>query len=158
MLKDDTLAKTQGFVGGEWVSADDGIEFDVINPADGSVVGTVADLGAGETRRAISAAEEAQKDWANRTAKARGAILRRWYELFLENKEDLARLMTLEMGKPISESRGEVVYAANFIDWFAEEGKPPTSSIGSPKKGKGLRAKSSPPTTPQSGCSCSNNR
>ena len=113
-LQDPTLLRTQAYIGGAWVDAD---------PATGEVVATVADLGVEETRRAIDLAEVAQKAWAARTAKDRGVILRRWYELFLEHKEDLARIMTLEMGKPIGESRGEVVYAANFIDWFAEEGK-----------------------------------
>ena len=122
-LRDPTLLRTQAYVGGEWIDADSGATFDVTDPATGDVVGTVADLGVDETRRAIGLAEGAQKAWAVRTAKDRGLILRRWYELFLEHKEDLARIMTLEMGKPIGESRGEVVYAANFIDWFAEEGK-----------------------------------
>ncbi len=122
-LHDQTLLKTQAFVGGEWIDADSGATFDVIDPADGSTVASVADLGVDETKRAIAAAEVAQKAWAKRTAKDRGVILRRWYELMIENKEDLARIMTMEMGKPITESRGEIVYAANFIDWFAEEGK-----------------------------------
>jgi succinate-semialdehyde dehydrogenase/glutarate-semialdehyde dehydrogenase len=122
-LNDPSLLKTQAFVAGEWIDADSGGTFDVIDPADGSVVAVVADLGVEETRRAIAAAGVAQKEWAKKTAKERGVILRRWYELFLEHKEDLARIMTMEMGKPIAESRGEVVYAANFVDWFAEEGK-----------------------------------
>ncbi len=122
-LNDLALLKSQAYVDGEWVEADSGAVFDVINPADGSVVATIADLGVAETRRAIAAAGIAQESWAARTAKDRGAILRRWYELFLEHQEDLAQIMTMEMGKPITESRGEVVYAANFIDWFAEEGK-----------------------------------
>lgn len=122
-LNDPSLLKTQAFVAGEWIDADSGGTFDVVDPADGSVVASVADLGVEETRRAIAAADAAQKEWAKKTAKERGVVLRRWYELFLEHKEDLARIMTMEMGKPIAESRGEVVYAANFIDWFAEEGK-----------------------------------
>ncbi len=122
-LQDPSLLKTQAFVAGEWIDADSRATFDVVNPADGSVVAAVADVGVDETRRAIAAAEAAQKEWAKLTAKQRGAILRRWYELFLEHQEDLARIMTMEMGKPINESRGEIVYAANFIDWFAEEGK-----------------------------------
>ena len=122
-LSDPSLLKTQAFIGGAWIDADSGDTFDVVDPADGSVVASVADLGVAETRRAITAADAAQKEWAKRTAKERGVILRRWYELFLEHKEDLARIMTMEMGKPIAESRGEIVYAANFIDWFAEEGK-----------------------------------
>ena len=122
-LQDPTLLRTQAYVGGEWIDADSGATFDVTDPATGEVVASVADLGVDETRRAVDLAEVAQKAWAARTAKDRGAVLRRWYELFLEHKEDLALIMTSEMGKPIGESRGEVVYAANFIDWFAEEGK-----------------------------------
>ncbi len=122
-LQDPTLLRTQAYVGGEWIDADSGATFYVTDPATGDVVASVADLGVDETRRAVDLAEVAQKAWAARTAKDRGAVLRRWYELFLEHKEDLALIMTSEMGKPIGESRGEVVYAANFIDWFAEEGK-----------------------------------
>ena len=122
-LQDPTLLRTQAYVGGEWIDADSGATFDVTDPATGEVVASVADLGVDETRRAVDLAEVAQKAWAARTAKDRGTVLRRWYELFLEHKEDLALIMTSEMGKPIGESRGEVVYAANFIDWFAEEGK-----------------------------------
>ena len=122
-LQDPTLLRTQAYIGGEWIDADSGATFDVTDPATGDVVASVADLGVDETRRAVDLAEVAQKGWAARTAKDRGAVLRRWYELFLEHKEDLALIMTREMGKPIGESRGEVVYAANFIDWFAEEGK-----------------------------------
>ncbi len=122
-LQDPTLLRTQAYIGGEWIDADSGATFDVTDPATGDVVASVADLGVDETRRAVDLAEVAQKGWAARTAKDRGAVLRRWYELFLEHKEDLALIMTSEMGKPIGESRGEVVYAANFIDWFAEEGK-----------------------------------
>lgn len=122
-LQDPTLLRTQAYIGGEWIDADSGATFDVTDPATGDVVASVADLGVDETRRAVDLAEVAQKAWAARTAKDRGTVLRRWYELFLEHKEDLALIMTSEMGKPIGESRGEVVYAANFIDWFAEEGK-----------------------------------
>ena len=122
-LQDPTLLRTRAYIGGEWIDADSGATFDVTDPATGDVVATVADLGVDETRRAVDLADGAQKAWAARTAKDRGAVLRRWYELFLEHKEDLALIMTCEMGKPIGESRGEVVYAANFIDWFAEEGK-----------------------------------
>ena len=116
-LNDPSLLRTQAFVGGDWVDADSGDTFDVVNPADGTVVASVANLGVAETRRAIVAAEAAQIAWRATPAKQRGTILRRWYELFHEHKEDLARIMTMEMGKPIGESRGEVVYAAAFIDW-----------------------------------------
>jgi len=122
-LNDPTLLRTQGFVGGEWIDADAGSTFDVIDPADGAITGTVADLGVAETRRAIETAEVAQREWRTTTAAQRSRILRRWYELFLEHEDDLAQIMTREMGKPISESRGEVRYAAAFIEWFAEEAK-----------------------------------
>ena len=108
---------------GAWINADSGATFDVVNPVDGAVVGTVADIGVAETKRAIEAARDAMPAWAGRTAKQRGTIMRTWYNLLLEHREDLARLMTIEMGKPIRESRGEAVFAANFVDWFAEEGK-----------------------------------
>jgi len=122
-LNDPSLLKAQAFVAGEWVDADSGETFDVVNPADGTVVASVVDLDVSDTRRAIAAAEVAQRAWRAIPAGARGAILRRWYDLMLEHKEDLARIMTLEMGKPINESRGEIDYAASYIDWFAEEGK-----------------------------------
>jgi succinate-semialdehyde dehydrogenase/glutarate-semialdehyde dehydrogenase len=122
-LHDESLLQNRGFINGAWVAAESGATFDVVNPADGTVVAAVADLGVAETRRAIEVAEAAQTEWRALTAKGRGAILRHWYDLFLENAPDLARIMTLEMGKPITESRGEILYAASFIDWFAEEAK-----------------------------------
>lgn len=123
ILNDPKLLKTQAFVGGEWIDADAGATFDVVNPVDGVVVGSVADVGVAETRRAIEAARDAMPAWAGLTAKQRGAIMRTWFNLLIENQEDLAQLMTAEMGKPIRESRGEAVFAANFVDWFAEQGK-----------------------------------
>ncbi len=122
-LNDPSLLATRAFIGGEWVDADSGGTFEVIDPATGDVVAAVADLGAEETGRAIDIADTAMGEWASMTAKQRGVILRRWYDLMLEHQEDLARIMTAEMGKPIAESRGEVAYAAGFIDWFAEQGK-----------------------------------
>ena len=122
-LNDPTILKGQAYVGGEWINADSGETFDVTNPVDGSVVGSVADLGTTETRRAIDAASAAMPQWAALTAKQRGAIMRTWFDLLMEHQEDLAQLMTAEMGKPIRESRGEAVFAANFVDWFAEQGK-----------------------------------
>ena len=122
MLTADTIP-TEGFIAGEWVPADSGARFDVRDPADGAVVASVADLGAAETSRAIAAAADAQHSWAARTAKDRGSVLRRWYDLILANVDVLAETMTREMGKPIAESRGEIVYAAGFVDWFAEEAK-----------------------------------
>jgi succinate-semialdehyde dehydrogenase/glutarate-semialdehyde dehydrogenase len=111
------------YVNGEWIEADDGATFEVTNPADGAVLGTVPRLGAEETRRAIEAAAAALPAWRALTGKERAAILRRWHDLMIEHTEDLALLMTLEQGKPMTESRGEIAYAASFIEWFAEEAK-----------------------------------
>ena len=123
LLSDRSLLETRGYIAGEWVGADDGATFDVINPARGDVIAQVADFTRVETARAIAAAEEARHAWAARTAKDRAAILRRWYELTLENTEDLALILTAEMGKPLAEARGEITYGASFIEWFAEEAK-----------------------------------
>jgi len=122
-LRDPDLLRTRAFVGGAWVDAANGATQDVTNPATGEVLGTVPVLGAAETRRAIEAAGAALAAWAARTAKERAAILRRWYELLMANQEDLATLMTAEQGKPLAEAKGEIAYAASFIEWFAEEGK-----------------------------------
>ncbi len=122
-LNDPSLLKTKGFVAGEWIDAASGGTFAVVDPASGDTVADVADLGVEETSAAIDAAFEAQKAWAAMTAKQRGVPLRRWYDLMMANVDDLAAIMTAEMGKPIGESRGEVAYAAGFIDWYAEEGK-----------------------------------
>ena len=122
-LDDPKLLRQQCYVDGRWVDADDRTTIAVANPAKGTVLGTVPKMAAAETRRAIEAANRAWGPWRARTAKDRAAILRRWYELMLANQEDLARLMTAEQGKPLSESRGEVAYGASFIEWFAEEGK-----------------------------------
>jgi succinate-semialdehyde dehydrogenase/glutarate-semialdehyde dehydrogenase len=111
------------YINGQWVGADSAQTFAVTNPATGEQLATVPDAGAAETRRAIEAARVAQHDWRARTAGERAKVLRRWYELLLANQEDLARLMTAEQGKPLAESRGEIAYAASFIEWFAEEGK-----------------------------------
>ena len=122
-LTDSNLFRTQAYIGGEWVNANGGATCDVTNPATGEKIGTVPDMGATETRRAIEAAKAAFPAWAAKTAKERGTILRRWYDLMLANRDDLATLMTAEQGKPLAESKGEIAYAASFIDWFAEEGK-----------------------------------
>ena len=122
-LTDPSLFRQQAYIDGEWVDADSNATFEVGNPATGEILGTVPSMGADETRRAITAANAAWPAWRAKTAKERAAILRRWYELMLENQEDLAILMTTEQGKPMLESRGEIVYAASFIEWFAEEGK-----------------------------------
>ncbi|AWK89270.1 succinate-semialdehyde dehydrogenase (NADP(+)) (plasmid) [Azospirillum thermophilum] len=122
-LNDQSLLQTNGYVNGAWRGAASGRSFPVTNPATGAVIATVADMGAEETREAIRAAADALPAWRGRTAKERAAILRRWFELILANQEDLAQLMTAEQGKPLTESRGEVVYGASFIEWFAEEAK-----------------------------------
>ena len=122
-LKDPSLFRTQAYIDGRWADADDGAVLTVRNPADGSVLGTVPKMGATETRRAIEAANAAWPAWRALTAGARAKILRRWFDLIVENQEDLAVLMTSEQGKPLAEARGEVLYAASFIEWFAEEGK-----------------------------------
>jgi len=122
-LKDPGLLRQQAFIDGEWVDADSGATVPVTNPANHAVIGTVPKLGATETRRAIEAAQRSQPAWAARTAKDRAAILRRWHDLMLANQDDLATLMTAEQGKPLAEAKGEIGYAASFLEWFAEEGK-----------------------------------
>jgi succinate-semialdehyde dehydrogenase / glutarate-semialdehyde dehydrogenase len=122
-LKDPELLREQCLIGGRWVGADEGGTLDVHNPATSDKIGVIPNMGAGETRRAIAAAAQAMPAWAARTAKDRAAVLRRWFDLIVQNEEDLARLMTAEQGKPLAESKGEIAYAASFIEWFAEEGK-----------------------------------
>ncbi|ADJ62594.1 NADP-dependent succinate-semialdehyde dehydrogenase [Herbaspirillum seropedicae] len=122
-LKDPALLRQQAFVNGQWCDADQGERLAVHNPANGELLGHVPLMGAAETRRAIEAANAAWPAWKKKTAKERSAILRRWYELMLANTDDLALIMTAEQGKPLAEARGEIGYAASFIEWFAEEGK-----------------------------------
>ncbi len=122
-LNDPTLLHTETYIDGQWVGADGGEAFDVVNPADGAVVGSVPDLGVGETRRAIDSANRALPEWRALTAKKRASALKKWHTLLMENVEDIAQIMSLEMGKPIRESRGEAVFGSNFVEWFAEEGK-----------------------------------
>jgi succinate-semialdehyde dehydrogenase/glutarate-semialdehyde dehydrogenase len=122
-LNKPELFREQAYINGQWLGAGDGATFEVTNPADGSVLARVPDQGVAETRRAIEAANAAWPAWRGKTAKERAAILRRWFELMVANKDDLARLMTAEQGKPTRESAGEVLYGASFIEWFAEEGK-----------------------------------
>jgi succinate-semialdehyde dehydrogenase/glutarate-semialdehyde dehydrogenase len=122
-LKDPSLQRTLGHIGGRWVGAESGATREIHNPATGELLGTVPDMGAADTRAAIDAAAAALPAWARLTAKERGAILRRWFDLMIANQDDLATLMTAEQGKPLAESRGEINYAASFIEWFAEEGK-----------------------------------
>ena len=122
-LQDVSLFRQQCYVDGEWVDAANKQKTEVCNPANGEIIGSVPALGKLETRRAIEAAEAAWPAWRARTGKDRAALMRSWFELMLEHKEDLARLMTLEQGKPLSESLAEINYAASFIEWFAEEAK-----------------------------------
>ncbi|MES2740669.1 MAG: NAD-dependent succinate-semialdehyde dehydrogenase [Pseudomonadota bacterium] len=122
-LKDSTLLRQQSFIDGRWCDADDGKTADVTNPATGESLGSIAYMGGAETRRAIAAAQAAWPAWRKRSAAARGALMRKWYELMLANADDLAIIMTAEQGKPLAESKAEIGYAASFIDWFAEQGK-----------------------------------
>jgi len=122
-LKDPSLLITKAFVAGEWVDADDGATLAVTNPARGDVICDVADCGVAETTRAIDVAYATQKDWAARTGKERAAVLRRWYDLMVENADDLGAILTAEMGKPLPEAKGEILYGASFIEWFSEEAK-----------------------------------
>ena len=122
-LADPQLFRCHGYIDGAWRDADDGGRFAVTDPATGRELGMVPNMGAAETRRAIAAAHAALPGWRAKTAKERANILRKWFELMMANQEDLARLMTAEQGKPLAESRGEIAYAASFIEWFAEEGK-----------------------------------
>ncbi|WP_273806585.1 MULTISPECIES: NADP-dependent succinate-semialdehyde dehydrogenase [unclassified Pseudomonas] len=122
-LKDASLFRQQAYVDGAWIDADSGATVSVDNPATGETLGTIPKLGRAETKRAIDAANRALPAWRALTAKERSAKLRRWYELMIENQDDLGRLMTLEQGKPLAEAKGEIAYAASFIEWFAEEAK-----------------------------------
>jgi succinate-semialdehyde dehydrogenase / glutarate-semialdehyde dehydrogenase len=122
-LQDPRLFKEQCFIDGSWVGADSGGTLPVHNPATAETLGAVPNMGTGETRRAIAAAAAALPPWAARTAKERAVLMRRWFDLMLANQDDLAVLMTAEQGKPLAESKGEIAYAASFIEWFAEEGK-----------------------------------
>jgi succinate-semialdehyde dehydrogenase/glutarate-semialdehyde dehydrogenase len=122
-LKDMKLFRQQCYVDGQWVDADGKATVAVNNPATGAILGTIPRMGAAETRRAIDAANKAWPAWRAKTAKERAAILRKWHDLMMANTDDLGVLMTSEQGKPLTEAKGEVAYAAAFIEWFAEEGK-----------------------------------
>ena len=122
-LKDSKLLRTQAHLAGEWADADSGGTVDVSNPATGVKLGTVPKMGAAETRRAIEAAHKAMPAWSAKTAKERANILRRWADLMVANQDDLATLMTAEQGKPLLEAKGEIAYAASFLEWFGEEAK-----------------------------------
>ncbi|WBU60811.1 NAD-dependent succinate-semialdehyde dehydrogenase [Paracoccus albus] len=123
LLKDPSLLETRGYVDGAWVDAEDGSTFAVTNPARGDVIAEVADLTRNDAARAIEAAAKAMKDWAARTAKERAQIMRKWFDLMMENQDDLGRILTAEMGKPLAEAKGEIAYGASFIEWFGEEAK-----------------------------------
>ena len=122
-LKDPSLLKNSCYLEGSWINADHNGTIGVTNPATGENIGTVPKMGAPETRRAIAAASIALPAWRAKTAKERSAILKRWFDLIMANQDDLAVIMTAEQGKPLAEARGEIAYAASFIEWFAEEGK-----------------------------------
>src|ERR1700733_12327360 len=122
-LKDSTLLRERCFIDGGWSAADNGATLEVKNPATARSLGTIPDMGAAEARRAISAAATALPSWRARTAKDRAVVMRRWFDLMILNQEDLAVLMTAEQGKPLAESKNEIIYAASFIEWFAEEAK-----------------------------------
>lgn len=117
------LLRNAGYINGQWIDAQNNATFDVTNPATGVSIARVSDLGAAETRMAVDAAEKAQPGWRSLTGKERAHILRNWFNLIIENREELAQILSLEQGKPLTESRGEITYGASFIEWFAEEGK-----------------------------------
>jgi succinate-semialdehyde dehydrogenase/glutarate-semialdehyde dehydrogenase len=122
-LKDQSLFRQQCYIDGQWLDADSRLTIDVTNPATGEVLGTIPNMGGAETRRAIEAANAAWPAWRKKTAKERANILRKWFNLMMENQDDLAVIMTAEQGKPLAEAKGEVAYGASFVEWFAEEGK-----------------------------------
>ncbi|MDO8882984.1 MAG: NAD-dependent succinate-semialdehyde dehydrogenase [Pseudotabrizicola sp.] len=123
LLKDPTLLATRAYVAGEWIDADDGATFAVVNPARGDEIARVPNLGRAETARAIAAANLAMKDWAARTGKERAQVMRKWFDLMMANQDDLGTILTAEMGKPLAEAKGEIAYGASFIEWFGEEAK-----------------------------------
>ena len=122
-LTDPTLLRQQCYLDGAWTDADSGATLPVVNPATGALLGTIPRMGGAETRRAIEAADRAWVGWRAKTGKERAAVLRRWFDLMMAHQDDLAIIMTAEQGKPLAEAKGEIAYAASFIEWFAEEGK-----------------------------------
>jgi succinate-semialdehyde dehydrogenase/glutarate-semialdehyde dehydrogenase len=122
-LKDPRLFRQQAYINGKWTNADSGATIDVTNPATGEKLGTIPKLGAAETRRAIEAANAAWPAWRKKTAKERANILRKWFNLMMDNQDDLAVILTAEQGKPLAEAKGEIAYGASFVEWFAEEAK-----------------------------------
>ena len=123
LLNDPSLLETRAYIAGEWVEGEGGKTFDVINPATGKVIARVADASRAQVAQAIRAAYEAMGEWAARTAKERANILRRWFDLMMQNQDDLGRILTAEQGKPLAEAKGEIAYGASFIEWFGEEAK-----------------------------------
>jgi succinate-semialdehyde dehydrogenase/glutarate-semialdehyde dehydrogenase len=122
-LKDPRLLRQQAYINGKWANADSGKTIDVTNPATGEVLGTIPNMGTAETRRAIEAANAAWPAWRKKTAKERANILRKWFNLMMENQDDLGVILTAEQGKPLAEAKGEIAYGASFVEWFAEEAK-----------------------------------
>jgi succinate-semialdehyde dehydrogenase/glutarate-semialdehyde dehydrogenase len=122
-LKDPSLLKQQCYIDGQWLSADNGAVIDVSNPATGEHIASIPEMGTSEAQRAVAAAERAFPLWKKKTAKERSALLRRWFELMMENQDDLAAILTAEQGKPLSEAKGEIAYGASYIEWYAEEAK-----------------------------------
>ncbi|MYL02567.1 MAG: aldehyde dehydrogenase family protein, partial [Acidimicrobiaceae bacterium] len=122
-LADPALLRTDGYIGGRWTPPDSGRRFDVVDPATGETIAAVADMGAAEAGRAVAAADAALPAWRALTAKQRSALLRRWYELMVQNAADLGAIITAEMGKPLAEGRGEILAGAAYVEWFAEEAK-----------------------------------
>ena len=122
-LKNNTLFKETCFIGGKWIESDSGEKIKVNNPANNEIIGEVPKCSTSETAKAIDEAQAAFPDWRDKTAKERSIILRNWYDLMLLNQNDLAHIMTIEQGKPLSESKGEILYGSSFVEWFAEEGK-----------------------------------
>ena len=131
-INDKALLKTDSYIDGKWLGADGDSRFAVSDPASGEVLAQVADHGTASMRKAITAAATAQPGWASRTAKERAVLMRCWYDLIMQNQEDLAQIITAEMGKPLAEARGEVAYSASFVDWFGEEGRRITGDVLQP--------------------------
>ena len=123
ILKDSSLLREEAYISGKWCNADSGQRFEVTNPATGEVIAHVADLGVAEFKAAFETAQVAQKEWAEATGKERAGVLRRLFELVMANQEDLAKILTAEVGRPLAEARGEIAYGASYIEWFGEEAK-----------------------------------
>ena len=122
-LQDNALFKTQCYIEGTWLNADNGATVEVTNPANGEVIGTVPQMGKAEADRAVAAAQAALPAWKAKSAKERSQILRKWFDLMMAHQEDLGKILTLEQGKPLAEAKGEIAYGASYIEWYAEEGK-----------------------------------